>query len=521
MHITFYGGAGEVTGSKHVVEMGGTRILLDCGFFQGHRREARELNSVLPFDPQTIHAVVLSHAHLDHCGMLPLLVKKGFKGNIYATPATRDVAEWILKDAAHIQMQDAEYLQRHRSPGVSFAQPLYTLDDIPPVMAQFVAVPYVRNSGEWFEISGSIGEKRTPSSDGVSRTGVRLKLYDAGHILGSSVVVLEAQNCHSGANPAAAGEAIESEDPIGRFAPSRMTGGEDGKKIERLVFTGDLGRNGAPLLPDPEYVHEEACLLLTESTYGARKHEDFSRAKERLKGFVEDIVKTKGKLIMPAFALGRTQEIVYLLHELTDEGAIPRVPIFVDSPLADHITSVFQKHTDDFDMETWTRFGARDDDPLTFRNLLYTKSVEESRRLNEMKGPLIVISASGMCENGRIQHHLRNAIHDPRNIILITGYQAMHTLGRKLLEGEKRIRIYDDWFDVKAKIEKLNELSAHADGEELLKYAERVKGLKRIFLVHGEHNQAASLKTLFNNRHPEWHVTIPARAQTIDIGIEA
>ena len=492
MRITFFGGAGGVTGSKHLVEIGGARILLDCGFFQGHRKEARELNSMLPFDAVSIDAVVLSHAHLDHCGMLPLLVKNGFRGNIFSTPATRDVTEWILKDAASIQMQDAEYLQRHHSPGAPLAQPLYTLNDIPSVMARFVAVPYARNTGEWFSLDSNViasGAKqsrdiwrlpRRPDTVGTPRNdnGIRLKLYDAGHILGSSVVVLEA-------------------------------GGE------RIGFTGDLGRDGAPLLPDPEYVHEEAPIFLMESTYGGRTHLDFSRAKGRLRGFVRDIAARKGKLIMPAFALGRTQEIVYLLHELTDEGAIPRVPVFVDSPLADHITGVFQKHQDDFDVETWKRFGVNNDDPLTFRNLLYTRSVEESKRLNAMEGPLIIISASGMCESGRIQHHLRNALSDPRNIILITGYQAIHTLGRKLLEGEKSVRIYDDWFEVKARVEKLNELSAHADGQELLKYAEHVKGLKNIFFVHGEHHQAAGLKTLFHEKHPAWQIVIPEQGQTM------
>jgi metallo-beta-lactamase family protein len=435
--------------------------------------------------------------------MLPLLVKQGFKGNIYSTPATRDVTEWILKDSAHIQMQDAEYLQRHQSPGVALAQPLYTLDDIPPVMEQFIEVPYVRNSGEWFALRQSFVSAQDDIAQGdKALNGIRLKLYDAGHILGSAVVVLEA--------PAMVRQGFVSAQPD-------IAHHNNGSELECLVFTGDLGRNGAPLLPDPEYAHEEADVLLMESTYGGRKHMDFSGAKERLKGFVQEIVKSRGKLIMPAFALGRTQEIVYLLHELTDEGAIPRIPTFVDSPLADNITGVFQKHTADFDVESWKQFGAKDEDPLQFSNLLYTRSVEESKRLNSMPGPVIIISASGMCENGRIQHHLRNGIGDPRNIILITGYQAMHTLGRKLVEGEKKIRIYDDWFEVKARIEKLNELSAHADGPELLKYAEHVKGLKHVFLVHGEYQQAAGLKTLINKKHPAWSVSIPERGETVEV----
>ena len=469
MKITFYGGVGEVTGSKHLVEIGGMKILLDCGFHQGHRKEARELNSSLPFDPASIDAVVLSHAHLDHCGMLPLLIKGGYKGKIYSTPATKDVTEWILKDAAHIQMQDAAHLTRHGSQGAHLAEPLYTIDDIPRVIERFESVPYVRDTGAWCELGKN----------------VKLKLYDAGHILGSAVVVLEALK-------------------------DRFT-------HERVVFTGDLGRDGAPLIPDPEYVHEEAGVLLMESTYGGRVHQDFAAAKERLKTLVRETIQKKGKLIIPAFALGRTQEIVYLLHQLTDAGDIPRIPTFVDSPLAGHVTDVFRTHTDNFDQETWKEFGEKNDAPLAFRNLTYTESVEESRQLNTMPGPLIVIASSGMCEGGRILHHLRNNIENPNSIILFTGFQAANTLGRRIIEGEKRVRVYDEFFEVKARIEKLNELSAHADRNELLKYAEHVKGLKQVFLVHGEETQAAGLKSFMEQRHPEWQVRIPERGENIII----
>lgn len=467
MKITFYGGAGGVTGSKHLVEMGGARILLDCGFFQGHRKEARELNARLPFDPVSIDAVILSHAHLDHCGMLPQLVKGGFRGSIFATAATRDVAEWIMKDAAHVQMQDMAHLQRQQSQGTSLAEPLYSFDDIEQTMARFVEVPYARNTGEWLDLM----------------PGGRFKLYDAGHILGSAVTVLEA--------------------PVDRA------------HNECLVYTGDLGRRGAPLIPDPEYVHEPADALLLESTYGDRVHADFARAKERLKHIILETLAKQGKLVVPAFALGRTQELLYLLHRLTDEKEIPRIPIFVDSPLADRITEVYKNHTDDFDNETWNEFGARGDEPLVFRNLTLVKTVEESKRLNDMSGPFIVIAGSGMCEHGRIQHHLTRAISDPRNTLLITGFQAVDTLGRRLVEGERKVRIYDGFYDVRARIEKLNELSAHADRDELLDYAEHVKGVKNIFLVHGEHAQAAGLKNLFHERHPDWQVRIPERGESV------
>ncbi|MEW6610925.1 MAG: MBL fold metallo-hydrolase [Patescibacteria group bacterium] len=475
MRITFYGGAGGVTGSKHLVEIGGARILFDCGFFQGHRVEAREQNARLPFDPTTIDAVVLSHAHLDHCGMLPLLVKGRFKGNIYATAATRDVAEWIMKDAVHVQMQDMVHLQRQQSQGTSLAEPFYTFDDIEQTLARFVDVPYVRNTGEWFNMRvGANG-----------RSPVQMKLYDAGHILGSAVIVLEAR-------------------------------GESGR-IERVVFTGDLGRCGAPLIPDPEFVHESSEVLLLESTYGNRVHADFAQAKERLKAIIHATLERRGKLVVPAFALGRTQELLYLLHRLTDDKEIPRILIFVDSPLADRVTEVYKNHIDDFDIETWKEFGRRGDEPLVFRNLTLIQSVEESKRLNMMEGPFIVIAGSGMCEHGRIQHHLARAINDPRNTILITGFQAIDTLGRRLVEGEKRVRIYDEFFEVRARVEKLNELSAHADRNELLEYAEHVNGVKNIFLVHGEKPQVIGLQTLFHEHHPDWRVDIPERGQLFNV----
>ncbi len=506
MNITFYGGVGEVTGSKHLVEIGGMKILLDCGFHQGHRKEARELNSRLPFDPASIDAVVLSHAHLDHCGMLPLLIKGGYKGKIYSTPATKDVTEWILKDAAHIQMQDAAHLARHGSQGAHLAEPLYTIDDIPRVIERFEGVPYVRDTGVWYQLGKN----------------VKLKFYDAGHILGSAVIVLEASRSIRHSEPfGPAQDKLYEESPtnVGDRSGVRQRSfgyAQDDNRIERLVFTGDLGRDGAPLIPDPEYVHEEAEVLLIESTYGGRVHQDFAAAKERLKTLVRETIQKRGKLIIPAFALGRTQELVYLLHQLTDAGEIPRIPTFVDSPLAGHVTDVFRAHTDNFDQETWKEFGKKDDAPLAFRNLTYTESVEESRRLNTMPGPLIIIASSGMCEGGRILHHLRNNIENPHAILLFTGFQAANTLGRRIIEGEKRVRVYDEFFEMKARVEKLNELSAHADRNELLKYAEHIKGLRHVFLVHGEKAQAAGFKSLLEEKHSEWQVSIPERGQVFE-----
>lgn len=468
MRVTFYGGAGGVTGSKHLVEVAGKRILLDCGQFQGHRREARTLNSLLPFDSTTLDAVVLSHGHLDHCGSLPLLVKQGYQGSIYATGATRDVVNWILQDSAHIQEMDAAYMNKHLVEGAEEAKPLYGFEDIPPVMARFVEVPYVRQSHEWFEIL----------------PGVRVKLYDAGHILGSAVIVLEAE--------------------------------EEGK-IRRIAFTGDLGRANTPLLPDPEFIQEEVELLLSESTYGARIHQPIEKAIEELIQVVRRAVEQKSKIIVPSFALGRTQELVYVLHQLTDEGKIPRLPIYVDSPLAANLTDVFIRHPEDYDEESWKQFGFRGDLPLAFRNLEYVRTQDESKSLNTKPGPFMVISASGMCEAGRIVHHLINNLGDKKNTILITGFQAMNTLGRRLVEGAHSVRIFGQPRRVEAQVVVLNEFSAHADQIELANYAGAIPGLKRVALVHGEATQAEALSHKLKTEHPEWQVIIPQHGESLEL----
>ena len=468
MKITFHGGVGGVTGSRHLLEVGQSRILLDCGIFQGHRQEARKLNNQLPFSAQSITAVVLSHGHLDHCGSLPLLIRQGYEGRIYSTDATKDVAEWILKDAAHIQQMDADYMNRHRIPGTELAEPIFTPDDVAEVLARFIEVPYVRLSQEWFRL--------TPN--------VRLKLYDAGHILGSAVIVLEAS---------------------------------EGERLTRAAYTGDLGRTGTPLLPDPEYIKDEVDILLMESTYGNRTHQPIPEAITKLIEIVNRVYRRGGKIIVPTFSLGRTQELVYVLHQLTDQGKIPRLPIYVDSPLATNLTDVFTRHPETYDEEAWQDFGKKGDLPLAFRNLTYTVSREESKALNTKPGPFMVLSASGMCEAGRILHHLINCLDDERNVILITGFQAQHTLGRRLLEGEKRVRIFGSSFQVKAGVEVLNEFSAHADAPALQDYAAHVPGLKRIFLVHGESTQATALKQQLIARHHQWQVDIPAIGQTFEL----
>lgn len=458
MKVTSYGGAGGVTGSKHLVEIGGYRVLLDCGMFQGHRREAQRLNAELPFDATSLDAVILSHGHLDHCGMMPLLVKMGYKGKIFATSGTRDVAEWIMKDAAHIQAQDADYMNRHRIEGAVLAEPLFSEADVAAVMARFVAVPYVRESKAWFTIAPNL----------------HIKFYDAGHILGSAVTVLESL--------------------------------EQNKSV-RIAFTGDLGRANTPLLPDPEMITDQVSLLLLESTYGDRLHQPVEEAADRLIKIISDVSARGGKIIVPAFALGRTQELIYVLHKLTDAGKLPRIPMYVDSPLASKITDVFVRHPENYDRESWDEFGSRGELPLAFRNLKFTHTVDESKRLNREPGPFLVISASGMCEAGRILHHLSNGITDAKNVILITGFQAQHTLGRRIAEGERTVRIFGERYHVRAQVEVLNEFSAHADAAELLHYAEHVPGLKQVLLVHGESNSARNLSEHLTRIHPTWNVS--------------
>lgn len=467
MRITFYGGAGEVTGSKHLIEVGQRRVLLDCGTFQGRRQESLSRNTGLPDSLTGVDAVVLSHAHLDHCGLLPLLVKRGYRGRIFSTSATRDIAALIMEDNLNIQQQDREYMERHRIPRAQPVEELPTADDLRATMERFVVVPYQHVSRQWTQVV----------------SGVRLKLYEAGHILGSSVVVLEADG------PA---------------------------EPERVAFTGDLGRRGTPLLRDPELVRERVPTLLTESTYGGRIHRTLPEATEKLVQVIYRAAHRRGKVVVPAFALGRTQELIYVLHQLTDAGRIPSIPIFVDSPLATRITEVFRSHRDDFDAATWRDFSRPGEPPLAFRNLHYTQSVEESKQLNTKPGPFIVVAGSGMCEAGRIRHHLLNSLENPNNVVLITGFMAENTLGRKLVEGHRTVRIFGERRHVYAEVVVLNELSAHADAVGLQEYAEGIAGLRQVFLVHGEATQAAAFQARLKQQHPEWSVAIPKLGESVE-----
>jgi len=469
MYINFCGAAGEVTGSKHLLEINNSRILLDCGMHQGRRQETRLQNSKLPFDAKSIDAVIISHGHLDHVGMLPVLIKSGYRGKIYATAATRDVAEWILKDAAHIQAHDAEFMNKHRVEGAVEAEPIFTVDDVEKTLEYFVEVPYERDSNsKWFDIT----------------SGIRIKLYDAGHILGSAVILLEAN--------------------------------EEGK-TSRLVYTGDLGRENTPLLRDPEIIKETVDTLILESTYGGKIHQSMDHAIDILASLVRGVYGRKGKIIVPAFAMGRTQELIYVLHRLTDEGKIPALPIYIDSPLSNKLTEVFFKYPDAYDEESWQDFGSKGERPLIFKNLNYVEDTQESKKLNTMPGPFMVIASSGMCEGGRIVHHLINGIDKSRNAILITGFQAKNTVGRRLVEKEKEIKFFGQKYPVRAEVVVLNEFSAHADKPALVDYARSIKSVKNVFLVHGEDTQSLALKNNLEKISSDWKINIPKTGQRIQV----
>lgn len=462
MKITFYGAAGEVTGSKHLIDTGTHKLLFDCGLEQG--KDASKHQDLLPFDARSIDAVCISHAHLDHIGLLPVLINQGYRGQIYSTSATRDLSELILLDSAHLQEQDVYYAQKKKWPGYELIQPLYTTDDIPKVMAQWTTIPYQFITPGWTEVA----------------PGMNVKLYDAGHILGSAVTVIEVGN-------------------------------------QRIAYTGDLGRDDAPLLRNPDPITDPTQTLILEATYGTRLHHPVASVNDMLIETVMSNINRGGKIIVPAFSLGRTQELVYLLHQLTDQGKLPRFPIVVDSPLASKITKVFSQHQRDYDETSWKDFSRLEEDPLTFSNLRYTSSVEESKAINSTPGPMMIISASGMASGGRVMHHLANNLADPKNTILFTGYQANGTLGRAIVSGAKQVHMHGLTIPVRAQIVILNDLSAHADAAELQRYAASVPSLKNVFLVHAEPDRAAGLQTSLKQSHPDWNVQVPSGGQGFDI----
>lgn len=434
MKLTFHGAVRTVTGSQHLLEVNGTRILLDCGLFQGRRQQAFERNRQFPFDPRQVDVMVLSHAHIDHSGNIPSLVKQGFQGDILCTFATRDLCATMLRDSAHIQKYDVQYVNKKRARlGQTLMEPIYTIRDAVQSLQHFLAIGYERP----YHI--------TPE--------ITLTFYDAGHILGSAIVVLDIT--------------------------------EDGH-TRRLAFTGDLGRADRPILKDPSTL-ENADILLIESTYGTRKHQSFPAAERELERIVSDTCRRGGKVIIPSFAVGRTQELVYRLHKMKQARDIPvNLPVFVDSPLAIDATSIFRLHPECYDEEVGD-FLIESGDPFGFQQLRYTRSVEASKELNFLREPAIIISASGMCEAGRIQHHLKNNVEDPRNTILIVGWQAPQTLGRRIVEKQPIIKIFGQEYKLNAQVEVINGFSAHADRDELLSWLDQMERKpEHVFVVHGE-----------------------------------
>jgi len=431
MKIRFCGAAQEVTGSQHLVSVNGKNILLDCGMFQGSRSETRHKNETFEFVPSEVDKLVLSHAHIDHSGNIPRLVRRGFAGDIFSTSATVDLCNLMLRDSAHIQEKDAEWLNKKRGEKV---EPLYTLEDVEKAMKQFVGLQYLRP----FSIM----------------PGVQITYQDAGHILGSAGVLLEIE--------------------------------ESGRKL-RFGFSGDIGRNNTPIIHDPDYL-EDLDVLIMESTYGNREHPDTDDLAEDLAQIVNAVYQRRGKIIVPAFSLGRTQALVYHLHKLWNENRIPDLPIYVDSPLSVETTGVYRLHPECFDRETYRLFLDNKLDPFGFKRLIYVRDVEESKRLNDLKIPCMIISASGMAESGRILHHLKNNIGDSRNCVLLVGYMAEHTLGRRLADGATEVKIFGEMYSRRCEVRKFDGMSAHADRSDLLDFVRRfeAKKLKNIFLVHGE-----------------------------------
>ncbi len=466
MRITFWGAAQTVTGSMHQVDAAGHRVLLDCGLFQGRRKEAFERNRCCAVPPPSVEAVLLSHAHIDHSGNLPSLVRHGFNGPIYTSPATADLCQAMLRDSAHLHERDAEFLNRRARRRKSVLaqledapiEPLYTMEDAEKTLPLFRAV--------------------IPHSPKEVLPGITYQTANAGHMLGSTHMRVS-----------------------------------DGKT--RLVFSGDVGRVGLPIIADPEPPLDCDYLIL-ESTYGDRLHKEPENVKQKLASVIGRTAARGGRVVVPAFAVGRTQQLVVLLHELMNEQKLPNIPIFVDSPLAVNTTEVFRRHTDLYDQETRV-FLEDGKDPFGFKRLIYIREVEQSKALNDLNGPFVVISASGMCEGGRILHHLKNSIGDPRNTVLITGYQAENTLGRKLVEKLPQVPIFGDLYSRRAEVEIINELSGHADQHELLNWIAPVaKNLKRIFLVHGELPAQRALKRAIEERFGT-KVEIPVRGQSYNL----
>ena len=462
MHISFWGAAQTVTGSQHLLEVGGRQVLLDCGLFQGRRADADRINRTIPFAADKVAAMVLSHAHIDHCGNVPNLVKSGFSGNIFCTSATLDLCNNMLLDSAHIQESDALFMnKRGASPRV---MPIYTQPDALAALTHFIE----RDFDKPFDVTEN----------------VRVTYSEAGHMLGSAQELIELS--------------------------------EGGRNV-RLCFSGDLGRFGLPILRDPAPM-PDAEYLVIEGTYGNRLHEPIETAQPQMLKAIQDVVRRGGKIVIPAFAVGRTQEVVYVLNQLVQDGSLPNIPVYVDSPLAVNVTEVFRAHPECFDPETNALLEKDPDgNVFGFNRLKYVRTVEESKALNNVQGPCIIISASGMCEAGRVLHHLRNTVSDPKNMVLMVSFQAPNTLGRRLIDKVPSVRILGDEFVVRAEVRQLQGFSGHADRNGLLQWVlPRVKNLRKVFIVHAEIDAATALADGLRELGAK-DVTIPAKGQGFEL----
>ncbi|TLY28401.1 MAG: MBL fold metallo-hydrolase [Nitrospirae bacterium] len=457
MKISFHGAARSVTGSRHLIQSGGTRVLLDCGLFQGRRQEADWKNRRLGFEAKSVDAVLLSHAHIDHSGALPALAKQGFSGKVHATRATGHLTEMMLEDSARIQESDCEYVnKKERRRGQARLEPYYGSEDVRAITKRLVGVRY----DDAFQV----------------RPRLKASFHDAGHILGSAAIKL-----------------------IVTAGGSTTT----------VLYTGDLGRKQMPILRDP--APPPPCdVLIIESTYGDRLHsEGREETKQKAQGLVAHAVAHRSKIIVPAFAVGRTQDLVVWIKELVKEGRIEPLPIYIDSPMAVKATEVFRRHPECYDKETY-RILTSEGDPFVARYIRYVSSVQESQKLNSLKGPCVIIAASGMCEGGRVLHHLKHAIQDEANIIAIVGFQAEHTLGRKLVEGWDTVPIFGVPTPRRARVVRFNGLSAHADRDDLLTYVRAISPAPgKIFIVHGEERQSCSLAMAIRAEHPRVDVVVP------------
>ncbi|MDR3590704.1 MAG: MBL fold metallo-hydrolase [Negativicutes bacterium] len=447
MRLTFLGASMMVTGSSYLLEVGNRKILVDCGMFQGSKATEALNRRPFQFDPATIDAVLLTHAHIDHSGLLPRLCKSGYRGKIYTSKATTDLCRIMLADSAHIQEFEAEIGNRKgRRAGKVPVEPLYTVADAEHCLKQFQPVPY----NELFDIFPEI----------------RVKLDDAGHILGSSIIEIWLS---------------------------------ENDKTVKLVFSGDLGRPDQPIIKDPTYI-DEADYIIMETTYGDRRHEHYDQL-DALAGIINDTVKRGGNIVIPAFAVGRTQTILYFLHQLLKAGKIPDIPVFIDSPLAISATDIFMHNPQEFDVEAYDMIYKQQDNPLKLPHLNFTRTSDESKAINLLDEPVIIISASGMADAGRILHHLKHNLWRPEASILFVGYQAQGSLGRRLLEGAKRVKIMGEEISVKAKIHNMEGFSAHADQEQLLDWLEHLKTPPaNVFLVHGEHEAAEAFAKVLAER---------------------